>query len=151
MSTNEDKKYRSKLEALVASILGRNWDYESERISYQVERKYTPDFISDCHGEGLHGCMEETLRDGEDGDTRSRKVYIEVKGYFRSGDTQKYKAIKARCDSEGDIFIMLLQSPKKPVRRGAKQTMGEWCERHSIEWYSLTDLKSTKAYTSGLE
>lgn len=130
MSTNVEPKYRSKLEALVASILGRSWGYESERIAYTVERKYTPDFIS--------GGGRSELRD-------SQRVYIEVKGYFRAGDTQKYKAIKARCDSAGDIFIILLQAPNKPVRRGAKQTMGQWCDRHNIEWYSLTDLKSTKS------
>ena len=40
------------------------------KIDYRIERKYTPDFVYEKQGV---------------------TYYIECKGYFRAGDTQKYE------------------------------------------------------------
>lgn len=104
-------EYRSKLEKQVAGQLGDTWTYEPCTHDYTISKKYKPDFVN--------------------GDT-----YIEVKGYFRVGDTQKYKALARKLDEDNIMFIMLLQQPSKPVRKGSKLTMSQWCEKNSIAWES---------------
>ena len=105
-------KFRSKLEERVAGLLGDAWEYEPKQHSYHISKKYKPDFVR--------------------GDT-----YIEVKGYFRVGDTQKYKALALQLKKDGIEFVMLLQTPSKVVRKGAKLTMSAWCEKNDIKWLGL--------------
>jgi len=116
LGTNMNK-YRSKLEERVAAALGEGWDYEKVRVSYSVERKYTVDFSNG-------------------------NVYIEVKGYFRAGDTQKYRAVHRNLCDNKKRFIMLLQYPDKPVRTGAKLTMSQWCDKFGITWYAVHEVKT---------
>ena len=75
-----------------------------------VTRKYTPEFA-------LNTVPEK---------------WIEVKGYFRPGDTAKYKAIRACYPDER--LIMCFSHPHKPVRKGAKLTMAQWAEKEGWEW-----------------
>lgn len=112
-------KYRSKLEARVAKLLGTGWEYEPTPVPYIVKRKYIPDFKKD-------------------------NLYIEVKGYFRVGDTQKYRAIQTAMLAEGNVFIMILQQPSKPVRKGAKLTMAKWCDKYDIPWESAANADTYK-------
>jgi len=114
---NNVPKYRSKLEERVAAALGEGWDYETVRVGYTVERKYTVDFSNGS-------------------------VYIEVKGYFRAGDTQKYRAVHEALSRKKKRFIMLLQYPNKPVRKGARLTMSEWCDKFGITWYAVHEIKT---------
>jgi hypothetical protein len=111
----EKNKYKSKLEEQVAKELGKGWDYELVKIKYTVDRTYTPDFVNG-------------------------RCYIEVKGYFRNGDTLKYKSINDRFKLNGERFIFCLQYPDKPVRKGSKLTLSGWCDKHGIEWYSAKDI-----------
>ena len=104
-------KYKSKLEARVAGLLGDNWEYEPPSVPYTIQRNYIPDF--------------------KQGDT-----YIEVKGYFRSGDAAKYKAIAKQMKEDGNMFIMLFQKPFAFVRKGSKTTYAKWCEKNGIAWES---------------
>jgi len=106
---SKSKQYRSKLEARVARRLGSSWEYEPHGFKYLVPRTYYPDFVKD-------------------------NVYVEVKGYFRAGDTQKYAAINREMKQQGKDFRFVLQSPHKPVRKGAKLTMAQWCDKHLIPW-----------------
>ncbi len=39
------KKYRSKLEAKIGSILTPDWEYEPVKVAYTVQKKYTPGFV----------------------------------------------------------------------------------------------------------
>lgn len=119
------KEKRSRLEEEVAAVLEPlGFEYESTRLAYHVPRLYTPDF------------------------TYSH-VVIEVKGYFRAGDTQKYKAIR---DSLVDkTFVMILQTPNKPVRKGSKLTMAEWCDRNDIEWHPADDLEELVRWALGID
>jgi glutamate synthase (NADPH/NADH) small chain len=64
-------------------------------------------------------------------------VMVEAKGYFRPGDTQKYKAIKKCLYPEYEL-VFLLQSPTKQVRSGGKITMAGWCNKEDIRWFSNT-------------
>lgn len=104
--------YRSSFEHMVHKALGREWEYEPGAMPYSVPRKYTPDFVRG-------------------------KIVVECKGYFREGDTQKYRAIKATCDEQGLTFVMVLMNPSKKVRKGSTITMLEWCEKNGIPWFDL--------------
>lgn len=108
-------KFRSKLEALVNSKLGRGWKYEPFVLPYVVHRNYVPDFV------------------------KGNKL-IEVKGYFRVGDTQKYKAIRDSLSSTQSL-IFILADHRKKIRKGAKMNMGEWCDKEGFVWYDVKDLK----------
>ena len=47
LKNKPDIKFRSKLEENVASLLeglGISYEYESEKLSYVIEHRYTPDF-----------------------------------------------------------------------------------------------------------
>ena len=66
--------YRSGLEKKFAQAAPkRRYLYEPYDVPYVMHRKYKPDFV-----------------DKKTGD------YIETKGFFRTGDTQKYTAIRDR-------------------------------------------------------
>lgn len=114
MTSNNKPKYRSGLEERFAEKAPM-FDFEPYKVPYTVERKYIPDFVYKTDA-------------GYD-------VLIECKGYFRVGDTQKYKAIK-RC-LKFDELVFVLSDPKKRLRKGAKMNMGEWCEKEGIRWYTL--------------
>lgn len=117
--------YRSKLEALVGGLLGPTWAYEPFKVPYVTYRNYTPDFVW-------------TIDD-------YYEVLVEVKGFFRAGDTAKYKAIRDACMEEGSReLVFFLQSPRSKIRKGAKMTMAEWCDKESIRWFD--NVETLKAY-----
>lgn len=114
------RKYRSKLEAEVAKKIPE-FEYESVRMEYWQLKTYTPDFIKG-------------------------KTYVEVKGFFRPGDQAKYIAIKEQCEEYGIEFVFLFADPNKKVRKNAKMTMAQWCDKYGIPWFSLKDIKKLKEY-----
>ena len=79
-----------------------------------MERKYKPDF---CKG----------------------GVLIEVKGYFRPGDQAKYLAVIDSLDDDKEL-VFVFANPDKKVRKGAKSTMADWCDRHGIRYFSINEL-----------
>lgn len=91
------------------------FEYEAHQLSYIVPRKYIPDYS-----------LGET--------------HIEVKGYFRAGDTQKYKAIKDSLEAIGHQLVFVLQTPSKKVRKGGVLTMADWCNKNDIPWYTPAEL-----------
>jgi hypothetical protein len=112
-------KYRSQFEQMVHLALGKDWDFEPYQMDYSVPRKYTPDFVRE-------------------------HVLIECKGYFREGDTQKYRAIKEQCHEDGLTFVFCLMNPHKKVRKGSHLTMAGWCEKNSIPWFDLESVDEFK-------
>lgn len=108
------KQKRSRFEERIAPPLeAAGFDYEPYQLDYKVHHKYTPDFVF----------------------TKSfGRIIVEAKGYFRAGDTRKYKAIRDSMD-EDDEFVLFLQSPNKIVRKGTKLTMSGWCEKENITWF----------------
>ena len=110
---------------MVASLLGPAWRYEPFKVAYVTHRNYTPDFVYT---------------------TKNMHILVEVKGFFRVGDTQKYKAIRDAL-KENQELVFFLQSAKTKVRKGAKMNMGEWCKKESIRWFDNVD--NLKGYADG--
>ena len=111
--------YRSKLEQDVASRLGKGWEYEKVQVDYILEKTYLGDFARGT-------------------------TIVEVKGFFRPGDQAKYLAVRDSCLEEGYTFVFILSHPDKPVRRKAKLTMSEWCDKHNIPWFRVEDANKIK-------
>jgi hypothetical protein len=105
------KAKRSKLEQRVGAVLElESFEYEAVKIPYSIPATYTPDFI---HGD----------------------VVVEVKGWFRAGDRQKYKAIAEAIFDDGKLFVFVLQDPDKKCSKTNKITMGQWCDKHEIAYW----------------
>ena len=111
-------KYRNNFEANIGEKLV-DWNYEPYHIPYVTKRKYIPDFTKG-------------------------NILVEAKGYFRVGDTQKYKAIRDSLFSQELVFV--LTNADKKVRKGSKITMGEWCDKEGFKWFTLKTLKELKRY-----
>ena len=111
-------KYRNNFEADIGEKLV-DWNYEPYHIPYVTKRKYIPDFTKG-------------------------NILVEAKGYFRVGDTQKYKAIRDSLFSQELVFV--LTNADKKVRKGSKITMGEWCDKEGFKWFTLKTLKELKRY-----
>ena len=120
--------YRSKLEEMVHSLLGTEWLYEPFKVHYETKHTYTPDFV-------------HTIDD-------YYEVLVEVKGYFRPGDTQKYKAIRDSLDGSQEL-VFFLSSPSKKVRKGAMLSMAQWCDKEGLKWF--VDGVDLKEYVKELQ
>lgn len=119
--------FRSEFERDVATQLQPfGFSYEPYQVPYRIERKYTPDFVYDYRGQ---------------------TYLIECKGYFRAGDTQKYRSI-ANCLGSNQELIFVLMKPNQKVNKTTKLTMAQWCEKHNILWYSIDTLKDLVDYVS---
>jgi hypothetical protein len=111
-------KYRSALEGKAHKLLGAKWKYEPYTIPYVMKRVYKPDFVCD-------------------------NVLIEVKGYFRSGEQAKYLAVRDSLP-KGTELVFVFANPYKKVRKGAKSTMADWCERHGFRYYHINDMRELR-------
>ena len=110
------RKFRSTFEDDVSKIL-KEFDYEPFTVPYTISRSYRPDFV-DSSG----ACL------------------VECKGYFRDGDTKKYTSIRDSLP-EGQELVFVLMQPNKKIRKGAKMTMSEWCDKENILWYTIETLQ----------
>ena len=115
--------FRSTFEEDVAKIL-QEFNYEPFTIPYTISRSYRPDFV-DVSGLYL----------------------IECKGYFRDGDTKKYTSIRDSLP-EGQELIFVLMQPNKRIRKGAKMTMAQWCDKEGILWYNIDTLQELISYVA---
>ena len=116
-------KFRSTFEEDVAKIL-KGFDYEPFTVPYTIERNYRPDFVH-----------------------RSAGVLVECKGFFREGDTKKYTSIRDSLP-DGQELVFVLMQPNKKIRKGAKMTMSEWCDKEGILWYNIETLEELISYVS---
>ena len=116
-------KYRSNLEFNVSELLVAKdgFTYEPCMYPYQIHKQYLPDFV---HAD--------------------EKILIECKGFFRSGDTQKYKAIRD-CLPDWEL-IFILSSLKKKVRKNSNITMKEWCTKEGFMCYTISSVHKLKEY-----
>ena len=113
------QRYRSKLEKEVHKKLGRSWKYEPFSIPYILVRRYTPDFVKG-------------------------NKFIEVKGFFRPGDTLKYRALQLTAKLMGKELLFVFNNPNKPLRRGSKTTHGKWCQKHGIRYVTPENINRIK-------
>jgi len=119
-STKKYGIYRSGLEKKFAELVPRGmFKFEPYTVPYTIYRNYKPDFVYD-------------------------DFLIECKGYFRVGDTQKYKAIKDSLIFQELIFV--LSDPNKKLRKGAKMTMGQWCEKEGFKHFTLHNIDDLLKY-----
>ena len=104
--------YRSGLEEKVSKLLSElkiDYEYESTKVSYQIQHHYTPDFY-----------------------LPNKHIYLECKGYWDSADRRKIKNVK---EQHPDLDIrMVFQSPSNKISKRSKTTYAKWCERHDIPW-----------------
>jgi len=115
--------FRSTFEEDVAKIL-KEFNYEPFTVPYTISRSYRPDFVDPS---GLY--------------------LIECKGYFRDGDTKKYTSIRDSLP-EGQELIFVLMQPNKKIRKGAKMTMSQWCDKEGILWYNIETLQELISYVT---
>jgi len=113
---SKKSRFRSTFEDDVSKVL-KEFDYEPFTVPYTISRSYRPDFV-DSSGLSL----------------------VECKGYFRDGDTKKYTSIRDSLP-EGQELIFVLMQPNKKIRKGAKMTMSEWCDKEKILWYTIETLQ----------
>ena len=117
MSRKSQKSiFRSKFEETIAKVL-QGFEYEPITIPYVINRNYRPDFVHHASG-----------------------VLVECKGYFRDGDTKKYTSIRDSLPAGQELVFVLMQ-PNKKIRKGAKMTMSEWCDKENILWYTIETLQ----------
>ena len=120
---SKKSKFRSTFEEDVAKIL-KEFNYEPFTVPYTISRSYRPDFVDPS---GLY--------------------LIECKGYFRDGDTKKYTSIRDSLP-EGQELIFVLMQPNKKIRKGAKMTMSQWCDKEGILWYNIETLQELISYVA---
>jgi len=116
-------KFRSTFEQDVAKIL-KDFDYGPFTVPYTIERSYRPDFVHNASG-----------------------TLVECKGYFRDGDTKKYTSIRDSLPAGQELVFVLMQ-PNKKIRKGAKMTMSEWCDKEGILWYNIETLQELIDYVT---
>jgi len=116
---NKKSYYRSGLEKALAEKLPKDFEYEPFAVPYVTHRKYTPDFV--CGN-----------------------FLIECKGFFRAGDTMKYKAIRDSIENGELIFV--LSDRNKKVRKGSKMTMGQWCDKEGLQHFTVDEHKQLVDY-----
>lgn len=124
MSRRSQKStFRSTFEEDVSKIL-KEFDYEPFTVPYTIERSYRPDFVHSASG-----------------------VLVECKGYFRDGDTKKYTSVRDSLP-EGQTLVFVLMQPDKKIRKGAKMTMSQWCDKENILWYTIETLQELINYVT---
>ena len=109
-------RFRSTFEEDVSKLL-KGFDYEPFTVPYTIQRSYRPDFVHSASG-----------------------VLVVRKGYFRDGDTTKYTSIRDSLPAGQELVFVLMQ-PNKRIRKGAKMTMSEWCDKENILWYTIETLQ----------
>ena len=120
---SKKSKFRSTFEDDVSKIL-KDFDYEPFTVPYIISRSYRPDFVHSA---------SNTL--------------VECKGYFRDGDTKKYTSVRDSLP-EGQELVFVLMSPNKKIRKGAKMTMAQWCDKEGILWYNIETLQELIKYVT---
>lgn len=113
---SQRSKFRSLFEKDVSKLL-KGFQYEPFTIPYTIHRNYRPDFVHSKSG-----------------------TVVECKGFFREGDTKKYTSIRDSLPKHQRLVFVLMH-PNNKIRKGAKMTMAQWCDKEGIKWYSLDTLE----------
>lgn len=97
--------------------------FHTETIKYVQERTYEPDFI---------------IQQG------SVKVYIEVKGRFRTREeSRKYIDVIKSLSPNLERLVFIFADSRKPMpgskkrQDGTRFTHGDWAEKNNIVYYDL--------------
>ncbi len=106
--------YRSGLELATSerlTALNIKFEYESIKIEWEdlAYRTYTPDFVLD------------------------NGIIIETKGFFTTQDRRKHKEVKKQHPNLDIRFVFT--NSKRKLRKNAKSTYGEWCDKYDFKYY----------------
>jgi len=107
--------YRSGFERTFCGELKQRdiqFEYESEKIKYTVDRTYNPDVIF-------------RKKSGE-------LLYVELKGFFDKASQNKMKWVK-QSNPDLDIRIIFMDSSKK-IHKGAKMSYADWCRKYGYKF-----------------
>lgn len=104
--------FKGNIEPVVADYLSSKnltFTYETEKLPYTVveHRVYIPDFIVDTPS--------------------GRRIYLEVKGYFRPEDRRKLTFVR-ESHPEKDIRLVFKQDNKIHAKTNTRYS--DWCEKH---------------------
>lgn len=96
--------------SLVANMKSRgiNFEYETLKVPYVLERNYNPDFILTDYG-----------------------FIVEAKGLLDRESKAKMLAVKKQRPELDVRFVFMNASKKIP---GSKQTHGEWASKNGYKW-----------------
>ena len=113
----KNKKYRSSSEEKFADNLRLNnikFKYESELIEYTITkiRRYKPDFI-------IHK-------------TRSKKIYLEVKGWFTGADRVKLLQVK---QSNPKLDIRIIFEANNKLSKTSQTRYSDWAIKHGFKFH----------------
>nr|WP_143412414.1 endodeoxyribonuclease [Gluconobacter sp. DsW_056] len=116
---NDMSKTRNKFEDKVDKILGTSYQYEAIKIPYVTTSTYTPDWV-------------HYNADGS-------KTIIETKGYFRSQDRSKIRAVKKQ-NPELDI-VMVFYDETKTISKSSKTTYRDWALKNGLRVLTVAELE----------
>lgn len=111
-------RYRSAFEASVAADLSERqvaFEYETERLPYEVPHVYIPDFIV-------------TTRPG-------RRIFVEVKGHLTAEDKRKLLAVR-RAHRRLDLRLVFQVASYR--RKRGTHPNAAWARRHGFKWAEST-------------
>jgi predicted nuclease of restriction endonuclease-like RecB superfamily len=108
-------KFKSKLEEKFAKelkkIKSHKVEYETRTIPYKVQKNYIPDFV----------CT----------DKQGSVFFIEVKGYLRSEDRTKLRAV---LECNPGIDLRLLFAVDNKINAKSKMRYSDWCNKYRIRY-----------------
>jgi len=108
--TSKETKFRSNFELLIARDLDKStkdYLYEQVKMPYTVERNYLADFV---------------LPNG---------IIIEAKGWFKSQDQRKMRALKEQYPDQDIRFVFQRANSKV---QGSQMTCAKWCEKYGFKY-----------------
>ncbi len=104
-------KFRSGFEKVIDAQLTRvgvSYSYESMKLSYVLEKTYTPDFILD------------------------NGIIIEAKGYWEPADRTKHLKVR---EANPDLDIRFcFQNAWNRLSKRSSTTYATWCDKHKFKW-----------------
>jgi len=106
--------HRSQLETDTLRYLQKNKNivdvsYESTALPYIIQKIYVPDFVV-------------LLKDG-------RYLYLETKGYFKSEDRTKMRAVKLANPS---LDIRMVFPKDNKINKNSEMRYSDWCEKYGF-------------------
>lgn len=105
-------KYKSKFEATVGDYLGKDAEYEPEKLPFiqpAKSRLYIPDFKTKA------------------------LVFIECKGKWTAEDRAKHVWVREQHPEKR--IVLVFQNANQRLSKKSKTTYGEWATKNGFEWY----------------
>lgn len=98
-------------DALVDTLKGVEYGYETERFSYVSTHSYIPDFVF-----------------------YNTRILVEAKGWFTSKDRTKVLKARKSIEQDGWELRFVFQKPYNTLSSASKTTYAMWCEQQGFKW-----------------